>query len=352
MKNLFTNKYYNFFTIILIFLSIFIVTNDSLKFISLDVNISLKLEWFIAIFFILDYLARILSNKNRLKYIFSFNGIVDFLSSVPFFIGVLVGISTSSSWTRILRLVSISRTLKSFQSQSMFGGIFGRVFPYALAALGLKLLILNIEASNWWLIGKDFNIVLGVVGFSLAVLMGAKLSTVNGRLYAIEDSICRVVGAMRDMWFNNSTQDELISWSMKLETFLKASYSERMSSANELRTETDNLELNLEEAGINGPNTAGFHRDVAFLIHRATVKTPQAYNNFLISITYIYIFALILAIPGGIGVVASFLSTIVLGGVYFLVEDLDDPLDCSEESFINARIDAIEYWNLSKNKIQ
>lgn len=351
MKDILINKYYNFLTVFLILLSIFIVTSDSLKLIYLDGNISLFLEWFIAIFFILDYLARIISNKNPLKYVFSFNGIVDFLSSVPFFLGVLAGISTSSSWARILRLVSISRTLKSFRPQSLFGGIFGRVFPYALSALGLKLLILNLEALNWWLIGSEFNIILGVVGFSLAALMGAKLTTVNGRLYAIEDSICRVVGAMRDMWFNKITQNELISWSIKLETFLKASYSERMSSANNLRAETDNLEFHLEAAGINGPNTAGFHRDVAFLIHRATVKTPQAYNNFLISITYMYVIALIVAIPGGIGVVASFLSTIVLGGVYFLVEDLDDPLDSTDDSFIDARIDALEYWNLSKKNI-
>ena len=350
MKKILNNKFYNLLTICLIFISIITITNNNLKFYNLENSkLSNTLEWFIAIFFLTDYILRIISSKLSLKYILSFNGLVDFLASVPYFLGLLAGVTTNSNWARVLRLVSISRTFKTIHSQSIFGGIFARVFPYALAALGIKLLILNLEILDWWVIGSEFNIVLGVVGFSLAVLMGAKLSMVNGRLYDIEDAICRVVGSIRDMWFNKTIQSELLSWSVKLESFLKADYLDRLSNANDLRTNTDLLEQYLESANINGPNTAGFHRDVSFLIHRATVKTPKAYNNFLISITIIYVVALIIGIPGGMGVVASFLSTIVLGGVYFLVEDLDDPLGFNSESFIDARLDALEYWNLSKN---
>ena len=36
----------------------------------------------------------------------------------------------------------------------------------------------------------------------------------------------------------------------------------------EARIINDDLEEKLETAGINGPNTAGFHRDVAYLLHR------------------------------------------------------------------------------------
>lgn len=353
VKNVLHSTYYNVFTICLIFISIFIVTNDNLNLYNSENSLPYStIEWFIAVFFLTDYVLRIVTSKFSLKYLFSLHGLVDFLASVPFFLGVLAGVTTNSNWARVLRLVSISRTLKTFQEHSLFGGIFGRVFPYALTALGVKLLILNLEVLDWWIIASEFNIVLGVIGFSLAVLMGAKLTTVNGRLYDIEDAVCRVVGSMRDMWFNKSIQSELLSWSTKLESFLKAGYADRLSRANDLRTCTDALEHHLESIEINGPNTAGFHRDVAFLIHRATVKTPRAYNNFLISITIIYVAALIIGIPGGMGVVASFLSTIVLGGVYFLVEDLDDPLGYYEESFIDARLDALEYWNDSKKVIQ
>ena len=290
MKHILDNNYYNLFTILLIFISIFVVTVDSLNLCESENNKLFSiLEWFVAIFFLLDYALRIITSKFSLRYILSFHGLVDFLASVPFFLGVFVGVTINSNWARVMRLVSISRTLKTFRTHSLFGGIFGRVFPYALAALGVKLLILNLEVLDWWVIGSEFNIVLGVVGFSLAVLMGAKLSTVNGRLYDIEDAICRVVGSMRDMWFNANIQSELLSWSVKLESFLKAGYAERLCRANDLRMDTDTLEKHLESSQINGPNTAGFHRDVAFLIHRATVKTPKAYNNFLISITIIYI---------------------------------------------------------------
>ena len=108
---------------------------------------------------------------------------------------------------------------------------------------------------------------------------------------------------------------------------------------------TDELEAELERLGIGGPNTSGFHRDAAFLIHRATATTPAAYNQFLKYVSVLYVVILIASIPGVVGFISVILSSFVIGGIYLLVADLDDPLSYSEGSFIDARLDALKYWN-------
>ena len=352
-ENFFNSRLHAVISLVLILLSVCIYSIKNLYFLNDDIyddQIQL-IEITISSIFLIEFLYRFFSSKNKINYIFSFSGVVDFLSSVPYFIGIAFGFYGNTSWAKILRLIIIIRVFKSFALNRINGGIFSKVLPYGVLALGLKLIVLSLEKQSWWVVVGQFNIVLGVIGFSLAVLMGAKLSVVNGKLYAIEDTICRIVGSMRDMWYEEQIQNELVTWSLQLEKFLKKNYENRKQSSNQLRLLTDNLEDTLEKYNVGGPNTAGFHRDVAYLVHRATVITPPAYNQFLMTITVLYIMALILGIPGGMGLISSFLSAVVLGGVYFLVEDLDDPLGNHADSFIDARLDALEYWNKSKEEL-
>jgi hypothetical protein len=41
------------------------------------------------------------------------------------------------------------------------------------------------------------------VSFSLAMLLGTKLSVVNGRLNQLEDAITRIVAGIKVFWFTN-----------------------------------------------------------------------------------------------------------------------------------------------------
>ena len=350
MKNrisfFFDSKVYSLLALVLI--SISVIDFVSVRLVA-QYPESIAVEAIISTVFLIEYFLRVYSIENRKSYVLGFAGVIDLLSAAPFFIGAFLGFPSDSAVLRVLRIVSIVRVFKAFEANSVMGGVIGRILPYAFLALGLKCLILVLESKEWWAISNQYNIILGVIGFSLAVLLGAKLSTVTSRLYAIEDTICRIVGSMRDMWSITPIQPDLITWSNKAEEFLKLEYKNRKKMANEMRGLTDHLEEQMEASNIGGPNSAGFHRDVAFLIHRATVKTPIAYNNFLLAITIFYIFALLFGIQGVIGVFASFLSTVVLGGVYLLVEDIDDPLGNHGDSLIDARLDAIEYWNQSKS---
>ena len=48
---------------------------------------------------------------------------------------------------------------------------------------------------------------------------------------------------------------------------------------------------------------------------------------------------------GIVGLVSSILLVYVLSGIYFLIADMDKPLDFSDDSFIDVRIDALEFFN-------
>lgn len=97
----------------LILFSIVLVMLESVK--ELDAkyhtffNIS---EWVITILFSIEYIARILSVKEPSKYIFSFYGIIDLLSTIPKYISLIFGGAHALVALRALRLLRVFRILK------------------------------------------------------------------------------------------------------------------------------------------------------------------------------------------------------------------------------------------------
>lgn len=69
-------------------------------------------EWVITILFTLEYFVRIVSIKKPSKYIFSFFGIVDFLSTIPKYLAIIIGGTHALVALRALRLLRIFRILK------------------------------------------------------------------------------------------------------------------------------------------------------------------------------------------------------------------------------------------------
>jgi len=71
-----------------------------------------SLEWVITILFTLEYIARIVCVKNPKAYIFSFYGIIDFLSTIPKYISLIIVGTHSLVIIRALRLLRVFRILK------------------------------------------------------------------------------------------------------------------------------------------------------------------------------------------------------------------------------------------------
>jgi|SRR5690554_1299144 len=64
-------------------------------------------EWIITVFFSIEYILRIVSNKQPLRYIFSFYGIVDLLSLLPMYLSFFIPGSEVLAVIRSLRLLRL-----------------------------------------------------------------------------------------------------------------------------------------------------------------------------------------------------------------------------------------------------
>lgn len=71
-----------------------------------------SIEWFFTIIFSVEYFLRIYSSHNRLKYIFSFWGIIDLLSIVPTYFSLFTYGYQYLLVVRIFRLLRVFRILK------------------------------------------------------------------------------------------------------------------------------------------------------------------------------------------------------------------------------------------------
>lgn len=99
--------------LIVIVISIFIVLIESIQIISEDFRRILKIiEWVITVIFTLEYILRISIVDKPSKYIFSFYGIIDFLSFLPTYLAVFLTGAQSLIVIRALRLLRIFRVLK------------------------------------------------------------------------------------------------------------------------------------------------------------------------------------------------------------------------------------------------
>ncbi|AZQ44027.1 ion transporter [Nonlabens ponticola] len=69
-------------------------------------------EWIITVFFTIEYILRIISINKPTKYIFSFYGIIDFLSTIPLYLTFFIGGINALLAVRALRLLRVFRILK------------------------------------------------------------------------------------------------------------------------------------------------------------------------------------------------------------------------------------------------
>ncbi|MGC6431595.1 MAG: ion transporter [Jejuia sp.] len=106
-------KLFDVVLLIAIIASIILVMLESIK--SFDekyhdfLNIA---EWIITILFSIEYITRVITVKKPFKYIFSFYGIIDLLSTIPKYISLLFGGVHALASLRALRLLRVFRILK------------------------------------------------------------------------------------------------------------------------------------------------------------------------------------------------------------------------------------------------
>lgn len=106
-------KAFDIALLILIVISVTIVSLETV--VSLRRNyldLFIRLEWTFTIIFTVEYLLRIYSTPRPFKYIFSFFGLVDFISIIPTYLSLFILGSQYLLVVRVLRLLRIARVFK------------------------------------------------------------------------------------------------------------------------------------------------------------------------------------------------------------------------------------------------
>jgi len=111
-----SGKLFDVLLICAILLSVTVVFLESIEELKNDFGkIFYALEWGFTILFTVEYLLRIISVNRPQKYVFSFYGIVDFLSIVPTYLSLIIVGSQYLLAIRILRLLRVFRVFKLTQ---------------------------------------------------------------------------------------------------------------------------------------------------------------------------------------------------------------------------------------------
>jgi len=106
-------KFFDLLLLIIIVISVILVMLESVPSIRGNHGPLLRIsEWIITVIFTIEYIIRILIVKKPWKYIFSFYGIIDFLSVIPTYLSLILVGSQSLIVIRILRLLRVFRILK------------------------------------------------------------------------------------------------------------------------------------------------------------------------------------------------------------------------------------------------
>jgi len=106
-------KIFDVVLLVLILLSIIFVMLESVKGLPDNIyEILYYAEWVITIFFTFEYIARIITIKKPSRYIFSFYGIIDLLSTLPLYLSFFITGTSALLAVRALRLLRVFRILK------------------------------------------------------------------------------------------------------------------------------------------------------------------------------------------------------------------------------------------------
>lgn len=106
-------KTFDLVLLVVILYSVIIVMLESIPRIDQKYHDFLNIsEWIVTILFTIEYVLRIICIRTPRKYIFSFFGIIDFLSTIPKYLSFFIGGSQYMTAFRALRLLRVFRILK------------------------------------------------------------------------------------------------------------------------------------------------------------------------------------------------------------------------------------------------
>jgi voltage-gated potassium channel len=106
-------KRFDLILIVVIIASVVLIMLDSIQSLNNQYHQALYVgEWIFTLIFLLEYLTRFYCSPKKSSYIFSFYGLIDLVSILPAFIGLIFPSANHLSIIRLIRVLRIFRVLK------------------------------------------------------------------------------------------------------------------------------------------------------------------------------------------------------------------------------------------------
>jgi voltage-gated potassium channel len=151
------------FDVILLFsiaISVIVVLLESVE--RLDVQFHrqfIALEWFFTVLFTIEYILRLIAVRRRLRYAFSFYGIVDLLAILPTYISLLLPGSQYLLVIRVLRLLRVFRVLKLGEylqeADLLVRALYASRYKIIVFLLGVMTLVIIIGSFIYVIEGEE-----------------------------------------------------------------------------------------------------------------------------------------------------------------------------------------------------
>jgi voltage-gated potassium channel len=111
-------------------------------------------DWVIVVIFTVEYGLRLWTTPNRLRYVFSFWGIIDLLVIAPFWIGLVFGLPGGEAlWT--LRLLRIAKLLRFIANMETFQRAFELVWRELLVVFMFAILVMFCTAVGIYIFENE-----------------------------------------------------------------------------------------------------------------------------------------------------------------------------------------------------
>ena len=188
-----------FFIQFLVILSVITFSISTIPNLDKQVKILLKIiEFFCVGIFTLEYILRIFIAKNKIKFIFSFFGIIDFLAILPFYLSFGIDLRSIRAFRlfrlfRLFKLVRYNSAIKKFSKalknakEELLLFVFVTVIILYLSAVGIYYFENKVQPENfssvfdslWWAVatlttvgyGDVYPITVGGRVFTFIILM-------------------------------------------------------------------------------------------------------------------------------------------------------------------------------------
>jgi voltage-gated potassium channel len=108
----------NFFALVTLVSVLFIVL-ETVESLGVYAHVFKVVEWVTVVLFTLEYLGRLIAEKKKIAYIFSFYGLVDLIAVMPTYLGMTnLSFLKAARITRILRFLRMARLVKVLRVQN------------------------------------------------------------------------------------------------------------------------------------------------------------------------------------------------------------------------------------------